>query len=308
MKIGALHVTPVNDGYLAAGIRFSKPLPPEASLEPHCAMFREDGMVECPIGCFVVRSGDRVLLIDAGGGRVDMSPDGHPHPGSEAIHGLLQERGHSADQIADFLKNFGRLDVHTGSLPDDLARSGIRPGDITDVLFTHLHWDHIGWATETGRPYFPNATYRAPRADLDHFHGTPHERLNSALFGCPLVAEMLAPVSNRLEPWDCDTTIAPGVSVRVVPGHTPGNSVVVLHSEDQRAMLLGDVVHCPLELMDDDFNILGDFDQQLANKVREAFSRELEGSSTLVSASHFPGAHFGRLLAGKGMRGWLPLT
>ena len=65
-------------------------------------------------------------------------------------------------------------------------------------------------------------------------------------------------------------------------------------------MLLGDVVHCPLELMEDDFHLLGDHDQQLANKVREAYARELEHGGIPAAAAHFPGLQFGRLLPSDG--------
>jgi hypothetical protein len=63
-------------------------------------------------------------------------------------------------------------------------------------------------------------------------------------------------------------------------------------------------VHCPLELTDDDFNFLGDHDQELANRVREAYARELEGADVPVAAAHFPGLRFGRVLPGEGIRHW----
>jgi hypothetical protein len=69
-------------------------------------------------------------------------------------------------------------------------------------------------------------------------------------------------------------------------------------------MLLGDIVHCPLELMDDDFNLLVDHDQELANRVREAYARELEDSDVPAAAAHFPGLSFGRLLRSEGARRW----
>jgi hypothetical protein len=65
------------------------------------------------------------------------------------------------------------------------------------------------------------------------------------------------------------------------------------------------MVHCPLELMDDDFDLLVDYDQEAAIRVREAYARELEGSDVLASASHFPGLEFGRLLPGEGVRRWI---
>jgi glyoxylase-like metal-dependent hydrolase (beta-lactamase superfamily II) len=304
MKIGDLELIPLNDGYMAASVRFSKPLPPRATSDPHCAMFRDDGMLMCQIGAFLVRSDERVLLIDAGAGPTHVCRATKSR--AAELGALLREQGEPEDQIPLTMAKFARVELETGTLPTCLARAGIRREEVTDVVFTHLHFDHIGWASENGRPYFPNATYRAPWRDLQHFNGaTHHERLVTAMFGSTPVPETLAPVRDRLEPWDADTTIASGVSVRVVPGHTPGNSIVILQSRDQRAMLLGDVVHCPLELMEDDFNLLSDFDQALADRAREAVARELEGTDTVISASHFPEAHFGRLLAGKGLREWL---
>jgi glyoxylase-like metal-dependent hydrolase (beta-lactamase superfamily II) len=111
-------------------------------------------------------------------------------------------------------------------------------------------------------------------------------------------------VLDRLETWDSDRTIAPGIDVRLAPGHTPGSSVVVLSDGTARAMLLGDMIHCPLELMDPDFDLLVDHDQQLANDVREAYARELEGSDIVAAGSHFPGLQFGRLLASEAERRW----
>jgi glyoxylase-like metal-dependent hydrolase (beta-lactamase superfamily II) len=305
MRIGDLSLTALSDGYMAAGVRFSKEVPAFAPSDPHCAMFRDDGMFVCRIGAFLVRTSDRTVLIDAGAGR---ARSGSAASRTGQIAALLREKGEAEAQIPRTLAKLARMELETGTLPVDLARAGVRPEDVTDVVFTHLHFDHIGWATENGRPYFPNATYRAPRPDLEHFTGmTPHERLVIALFNSTPVPDILAPIADRLEPWDADTTLAPGISVRLVPGHTPGNSIVILHSREQRAMLLGDVVHCPLELMDDDFNLLGDFDQALADRVRVQVARELEGTRTVVSASHFPDAQFGRLLLGQGSREWIPV-
>jgi hypothetical protein len=80
--------------------------------------------------------------------------------------------------------------------------------------------------------------------------------------------------------------------------------VIVLADGSDRALLLGDLIHCPLELMDDDFNLLVDHDQEMANRVREAYARELEGTNVVASAAHFPGLRFGRLLPGEATRRW----
>jgi glyoxylase-like metal-dependent hydrolase (beta-lactamase superfamily II) len=124
------------------------------------------------------------------------------------------------------------------------------------------------------------------------------------LFDLPETEARLAPVADRIETWDRDTNLFPGVDVRLAPGHTPGSSVVVLSDGVARAMLLGDMVHCPLELSDDDFDLLVDVDMELAQRTRVAYARELEGGDIRVAASHFPELRFGRLLRGEGRRRW----
>jgi glyoxylase-like metal-dependent hydrolase (beta-lactamase superfamily II) len=115
----------------------------------------------------------------------------------------------------------------------------------------------------------------------------------------------LSPLAGRLEPFAGDTEVAPGVSVRHAPGHTPGSAVVVVSHGAERALLLGDAVHCPVELEEDEWEAVFDVDPVLGARTREALARELEGSGVPVAAAHFPGLRFGRLLPGTGRRQWV---
>jgi glyoxylase-like metal-dependent hydrolase (beta-lactamase superfamily II) len=208
----------------------------------------------------------------------------------------------TAKQVA---ADFGRTHLEQGRLPTALHAIGVAPEDVTDVVLTHLHYDHIGWASAGGAAFFPNATVRCAAADVDYFLAGPSEEaFMSLIFHALPAGERLGPVLDRLETWDSDQNLFPGVDVRLAPGHTPGSSVVVLSDGTARAMLLGDMIHCPLELMDPDFDLLVDHDQQLGNQVREAYARELEGTDIAVAASHFPGLSFGRLLASESGRRW----
>jgi glyoxylase-like metal-dependent hydrolase (beta-lactamase superfamily II) len=267
-------------------------------------------MKESTLGGFLVRSADRVVLVDAGGGQELTGGFTPPvlnadDPDDEVI-GFFRDRGLPEERIRQLATDLGRIELTQGQLPASLDALGVRPEAITDLVFTHLHFDHIGWATDGTRAFFPNATLHCASADLDYFlAGTSEDWFSSQVFGSPLIPDRLAPVLDRIETWETDTNILPGVDVRLTPGHTPGSSVVVLSSGTARAMLLGDIVHCPLELMDDDFNFLGDHDQELANRVREAYARELDGRDIPVAAAHFPGLRFGRLLPGDGVRRWV---
>ena len=269
MQIGDMTIEGVSDGSLLA--------PPTAMFNKtdqdwlqHSQFLDKDGMLTFEMGGFLVRNGDRIALVDTGIG---------PH----------------ADA------------TRTGTLMINLIAMGINPSDVTDIVLTHLHFDHLGWATDGERRLFENATYRCHEADWDFFMGsTPFDdSLAVSYMGGRPSSLLLPPMADRLVTWSGDETILPGLDVRTAPGHTPGSSVIVLSSGTERAMLLGDVVHCPAELLSDDWESISDVDRQLALRSREALARELEGSDIPAAASHFPGLQFGRLLAAEGRRQWV---
>ena len=311
MKVGGVEIVPVIDGSITGRLPSNKPLPEPGSesWQAQHGMFRSDGVIESTVGGFLVRSGDRVALVDAGSGQP--FPDGYSPPMIDAekdddpIAGPMRALGASDEQIRGMADHMARTHVVQGHLPESLSAVGVGPQDVTDLIFTHLHFDHIGWASAEGAAYFPNATIHCAAADLDHFLAGPEEEnFTSLMYHALKAADRLGPVLGRVETWESDRNVLPGIDVRLAPGHTPGSSVVVISDGYDRALLLGDIIHCPLELMDDDFNLLVDQDQALANSVREAYARELEGSNIPVAASHFPGLQFGRLLPGQGVRRW----
>jgi hypothetical protein len=169
---------------------------------------------------------------------------------------------------------------------NNLAAAGVGATDITDVVFTHLHFDHVGWATTSGTVVFPNATYRCQQHDWDHF--VTADPGGGA-------ARKLQPIEDRLVTWDHDGTILPGLDAM-------GDRI---ERHQLLGLLLGDVVHCPVELVDDEWAGMGDVDPELAKRTRIALAKEIEGTDVPVAAAHFPGMQFGRLLAGEGRRSWV---
>jgi glyoxylase-like metal-dependent hydrolase (beta-lactamase superfamily II) len=175
-----------------------------------------------------------------------------------------------------------------------LGELGVKPADVTDVILSHLHYDHVGWAAPDGTPMFPHATYRCHQADWDHF----------VVQNPGVESGLIAGAADRFETWSGDGSILPGMDARWAPGHTPGSTVVVLSCGVERAVLLGDVVHCPVELVDDEWDGIYDVDPELAKRTRVALAREIEGEQLPVAAAHFPDLQFGRLLPGQGRRMW----
>ncbi len=267
MHVGSISIEPVLDGVVRlpataayrsmAGTDDAKGSS-EGDWAPHRGLLLEDGMLELALGGFLVRTGDRVVVVDTGVGELERGP------------------------------------FRGGQLLAGLSALGVAPVDVTDVVLTHLHFDHVGWTTRHGEVVFPNATYRCDVRDWEHFVGPD-----------PGATKKLRPIEGHLEPWNGSGALLGGIDTMSAPGHTPGSTIVVVSSGSDRAMLLGDVVHCPVELLDDEWAGISDVDPDLALRTRRALVEELEGSDTPVAAAHFPGLRFGRLLFGAGKRSWV---
>jgi len=219
---------------------------------------------------------------------------------------FFRNRGMNEVDIANRLKTLHRNSTQYGELGQNLARLGVEPEDITDVIISHLHCDHMGWVSRRGRSYFPNADVWVHQADAEFFlqGPPPDDHLFKLMYGVESIQERMAPVLPQIRTWDKDRTIAPGIDVVWMPGHTPGSSIAVISSGASRGTILGDVIHCPLELVDDEYAVVADVDPVLAAMSRERIKRELEDSTIHSSSTHFPGLRFGRLLSDNGRRNW----
>ena len=257
VRIGDVELVPLNDGLCKLPQEFYVGL----DFSTHQDLLADDGRVHIPIGCFLLRTGDTTVLVDAGLGAVDVE----------------WARG--------------------GDLPAALRAAGVGPEDIDLVVCSHLHIDHIGWLAVDDAPWFPNATVRYGTADWQQFVADRPDDDRSRR-----TMEVLAD-AGRLEPMDGDMVpLAKGLTARHTPGHTLGHYGFVVSSGDERAVLLGDAVECPLQLEEPDFWAMSDVDPTMAARTREALWRELEGTDALVTAAHFPGLEFGRVLRGTGKR------
>jgi glyoxylase-like metal-dependent hydrolase (beta-lactamase superfamily II) len=268
MLIGEIDVHPVADGTFRASPDY---FGAHARVAGHEDLFVRDGMAWLPIGCFLVRTGDRTILIDAGIGPA-MRDDGP------------------------------RRLLVGGQLPLGLRAVGVTPPDVTDVVCTHLHADHCGWLFGTDAvPFFPNATIWFGARDWDHFVLNPDVRMFDHIrHGFRTAHDR----GDRLRPVAGDTTVAPGVTLTMTPGHTPGHLCVIVSSGDHRALILGDAIVCPVQLDEPTWQSIGDVDPALAARTRERLFRELADGVTLGAGAHFPELRFGRVLAGEGRR-WL---
>jgi len=122
------------------------------------------------------------------------------------------------------------IELDKQRLEPALAERGVALEDVTDVILTHLHFDHAGGVTtrtEQGeiRPTFPNAQHYLQRANLENARD-PNGRERASYLEENFTA---IEASGRLTLLDGDSTLFPGVEVRVSDGHTTGQQIVCVH-------------------------------------------------------------------------------
>ncbi|NDV96635.1 MBL fold metallo-hydrolase [Dysgonomonas sp. 521] len=182
----------------------------------------EDNLCPLAMRCVLAISGDRKILTDTG-------------MGDKHLNKMSYYQPHSLVGIGEEIKKYG-----------------LCPGDITDVVLTHLHFDHCGYATKAGEngeliPSFPNARYWLSRKQWDNY------RKPNRLEADSILAENIQPVydAGLLHLIDNDSQICEGFEVRLFDGHSNGQLVAYIHTDTGVYTFPGDLIptsaHVPLE-------------------------------------------------------------
>ena len=191
---------------------------------------------------------------------------------------------------------------HGGKLVEELKAAKISATDIGTVIFTHLHGDHTGWNLDraTGQPLFPNARYLVPKADWDHYR---QQNPPPSSF----VRDML-PLDKmgRMELIEGERSLSPSLVAIPTPGHTPGHTSVVITSDGEHGLVLGDVVISPIDAEQPDWPNSFEWDTGIARTTRLKMIERLIESQAMVAASHLPVPGFGRFVKSGTGSAWSP--
>lgn len=160
------------------------------------------------------------------------------------VHGqrkVLIETGAGEKLSWKFVKNNGIDNTH--QLIDSIQKAGFKPEEITDVVHTHLHWDHCGGGTRFDAnknvvPTFPNATYYCSRAQWENAMN-PNPRENDAYFMDDLLPLQEAGLLHLI---DTETELFPGFVMRIFNGHTPGQIIPVIDYKEKKIAYVSDLV------------------------------------------------------------------
>jgi glyoxylase-like metal-dependent hydrolase (beta-lactamase superfamily II) len=258
---------------------------PMADWAPYKAEVLENGQLQLYYGCFVVRSQGKTILVDTG-----IGPGPHP------------ERGNLTGNLYEELRPL--------LVPADRARNtNVSPSDEVDiVVHTHLHFDHVGWNIRyqggMPAPTFRRAKYLVPRVDWEHF--TKPENLATA----PHVKLYVMPLQRlrKMELVDEGYHITDEVTTLATPGHTPGHQAILISSQGEKAMIVGDVLHSEVQVQEPSWCAGVDIDKAQSRRSREALLDRAEREGYVVAAGHFsPSKHIGKVVRLRGRRYWQAL-
>lgn len=185
-----------------------------------------------------------------------------------------------------------------------LTEAGFAPETVDLVVLTHLHTDHVGWNTRAGgaswAPTFPNARYLTSRTEWDYWADADMDEARRQMFRDSVHPIKDAGLLDLVDVPPQGTDIAPGVRLRPTPGHTPGQVAVELSSHGESALITGDCIHHPVQLVHPDLGSCVDIDPAAAARTRRELLGSLSGTRTLLMGSHFPPPTAGHVLADGG--------
>lgn len=182
---------------------------------------------------------------------------------------------------------------------DRLISIGVTPDAVDYVFCTHLHGDHIGWNTQLvdGRyvPVFPNAKYIFSKKEIDYAANITLENRKLAY------QQSVLPIieANQAQIVESDFTLNDEIWLTPTPGHTPGHVAVNIKSAGVEALIVGDVIHSPLQCVYPQWSAMPDSDPALAANTRKNVLESCAEDNRLMLTAHFPLPSTGRVTPAK---------
>jgi glyoxylase-like metal-dependent hydrolase (beta-lactamase superfamily II) len=271
ITVGNVEIVSLSDGILEFDLCNFFPTIPNDNWQPYESHLTAEHHVQFNLGSFLLRSDGRTILVDTGMG---------PKPADAP-------------------------ETPWGKLMDEFSAHSLRPEDIDMVVLTHLHRDHVGWnlSSANGKyePTFPNARYWMSTKDWEACHQAEVQEArfpNAPTCVWPLEQLGLIEFMNGEHILTRDLTAIP------TPGHTPGHMSIMVTSQGERALILGDVVHNPAQVHETDWVSRADMDPDQTRVTRRSIMERLEQEGITAASGHFPAPGFGKVVRLEGRRYW----
>lgn len=182
-------------------------------------------------------------------------------------------------------------------LPASLAAAGVQPAQVTDILISHGHGDHVGGLVSNGVLAFPNATIRISAAEW------------AALQADAALAALIPIITPRVEAFAPGAQVTPSITAVGLQGHTAGHTGYEIVSGQDRLLYLGDALHSSIISVErPEYVNQWDFDSDAAIATRLAVLGRGATQSLRVYGVHFPYPGLGKFQRRADGFIWVPET
>lgn len=262
VDLGNFQLQTLSDGHLVVpGVPIFPGLEPVALSDLMARYNLSSEVTEPPCNLTLLRDGTRTILFDAGAG-------------------------------SDFMPSAGQI-------LDSLDALGLSPDDITDLVITHAHPDHIwGLLDDFDEVMLPNATVHMGRAEWDYWTDPSTvdaigETRASFAIGA---ARRLAAIADNVSLFDDGAEILPGVMAIATPGHTPGHMAFQIAGTSGGAVIVGDaLVNHHVAFERPDWPSGSDHDMETGAATRVALLDRIVADNLTVVGFHLPQGGIGRV-------------
>jgi glyoxylase-like metal-dependent hydrolase (beta-lactamase superfamily II) len=275
MTVGDFEVTALSDGTVALPVDKLLTNTTAAHVQSALAKSYLKVPVETSVNGYLVNTGSKLVLIDAGAA--------------------------------------GLFGPTLGNLLANLRASGYQPEQVDEIYITHLHADHVGGIAANGQAVFPNAIVRSDKREGEFWLSKENlDKAPEAMKGFFQGAQAsMKPYvdAGKYKPFDGNTELVPGIRALASYGHTPGHTVYAIESKGQKMLFWGDLMHvAAVQFPEPAVTIQFDTDSKRAAPQRQKAYADAAKGGYYVAVAHvsFPG--IGQLRPdGKGYR-WLPVN
>jgi glyoxylase-like metal-dependent hydrolase (beta-lactamase superfamily II) len=182
-------------------------------------------------------------------------------------------------------------------LADGLELAGLKPEEVTDVLLTHLHRDHVNGLLAGQEILFPGATVWVEAQELAYWRQKAEETSDER------ARTVMAKLNPYLQKGSARTfgagqTLKPGLETIELYGHTPGHVGFLLGEGERRVLFFGDVAHvAAIQFSRPEVTVTFDVDPAQAAQTRAQIYQLAARANYLVAGAHAPFPGLGRIKA-----------